>query len=202
MSGNIRVLLADDTLIARQGWRKILEGVEGIEVVGEAITANEAVVQAMKLKPDVLLLDLDWFSDRTAGVRVIEQLKKEALKVQVVAVSSYPDALKQAVQAGVGANLTKDFSKDQLLSAIRSVSQAPLSTPVPRSEPLPVRETLTAREREILRLVKEGLTDEEIALRLFIATSTAKGHLRNVYQKLGVDSRTKAVKVATEQGLL
>src|SRR6185436_9768704 len=120
MSNRIRVLLADDTLIAREGWKKILETASDIEIVGEAETAAMAVNKANVLKPDVLLMDLLWFGDDTAGWRAIREIKqKHGVNIRVIAVTAYERLIADARRAEADSVLEKTFTRDQLLSEIR-----------------------------------------------------------------------------------
>lgn len=121
MSESIRVLLADDTLIAREGWRSILETDEGIELVGSVSVIEDLLPQARRLRPDVTLLDLKWDFDERAGLQGILQLKREAPAGAVIAVSAHPGLLAEARQSGADGALSKSFSREQLLATIRAV---------------------------------------------------------------------------------
>ena len=207
MSPRIRVLIADDTLVSRRGLTAILQGEQDIEIIGEASTAHEATAKSVTLGPDVLILDLKWFDDEDAGIGVIENLQKLAPEVSVLAITAYPHLVEKARRAGVGPVLSKGFSKEDLVSAIRSIHEFPIAGIAQPSnpEPLPSRvDRLTPREARILRLVREqpGLTDDGVAQELGNATSTVKNHLSNIYQKLGASNRSEAVKIAIDRNLL
>lgn len=122
MEPRIRVLLADDTLIAREGWKKILETEEGIEVIGEAITAQEVPQKVRELQPDVLLMDLKWFEDESAGAAAIAKVNQVSHQTKVVAITVYPHLIADARKVGCEAALPKGFSKVELVGTIRAVS--------------------------------------------------------------------------------
>lgn len=121
MRSTIRVLLADDTLIAREGWKRILESEPDIQVVGEAITAPEAQQKARELAPDVVLMDLKWFDEEEAGAAAIAELKQSAPHIRVIAITVYARLIADARKVGADATLPKGFSRAELLSAIRAV---------------------------------------------------------------------------------
>lgn len=128
MNEYIRVLLADDTLIARAGWRYVLNAESGLEVVGEALVTEAILPQAKQLGPHVVLLDLKWDNDNQAGLKVITSLKKELPEVKVIAVSAYEELLAQAKQRGADGALPKSFSSHQLFAAIRAVCSGETAT--------------------------------------------------------------------------
>lgn len=113
-----RVLIADDTLIAREGWKRILETASDIQVVGEALSAAETLRKVKELMPDVLLMDLKWFGDEQAGWIAIREIKKEH-HVKVIAVTAYESFIRDAQLAGADSALLKTFTREELLSEIR-----------------------------------------------------------------------------------
>ena len=121
---NTRLLLADDTLIAREGWRRILETEHDIEIAGEAITAEEVLSMARSSLPDVVLMDLSWYGDRAAGLDTIRSLKSALPSLRIVATTAYDDLINDARSAGADATLPKGFSKAELLSVVRNVPLA------------------------------------------------------------------------------
>lgn len=200
MNAKIKVLLADDTLIAREGWKKILETANDIEVVGDAKTAAETLRKVKELRPMVLLMDLKWFGDETAGWSAIRQIKQE-YKVKVIAVTAYESLIKDARLAGADSALLKTFTREELLDEIREQASQPEDLSV--SSPLtPMRENVTDRELQVLKLMSEGHRDKEIANLLGIAPTTAKNHVKSILEKLNAKNRTQAVSLAREIGLL
>jgi DNA-binding NarL/FixJ family response regulator len=200
MSHRIKVLLADDTLIAREGWKKILTTEDDLTVVGEVSVAQETLHKVRELQPDVLLMDLKWFDDENAGTSAIAQIKREAPDIKVVAITAYTDLVPGARKAGAEAVLPKGFSKAELVDTIRAVHQL-ASFPLV-AEPLQLAEPLSAREQEVLALMAKGMTSREIALQLSISMSTAKNHVRSVIGKLGATNRAQAVAIGFERGML
>lgn len=196
----IRVVIADDTLIAREGWKRILETVGDIEVVGEAITAQETPKKVRELQPDVLLMDLKWFDDKSAGAAAIARIKRESSQTKVVAVTAYPELIAEARRVGAEAALRKGFSKTELVDTIRAVHE--LESFPPPAAGVEVADELSDREREVLTLMAQGLTDKEIASKLTIAESTAKNHVANILSKLDAANRTQAVAIGFQQGIL
>jgi DNA-binding NarL/FixJ family response regulator len=205
MAETIRVIIADDTDIAREGMTRILAAEADIEVVGEGATVHETIQKAHELRPDVLLLDLKWFEDESAGIDVIRRLAGEASETKVIAITIYPHLIEPAKAAGAQAALTKDVPKQRLIDEIRSVYAVP---PPPHPSPQAVMppttpvEELTKRELEVLTLMAEGKMDKEIAVALDIAESTAKNHVGHILGKLGVPNRARAVAVGYELGLI
>jgi DNA-binding NarL/FixJ family response regulator len=111
----IKVLLADDTLIAREGWKKILEPLEDVEIVGEATAAQETLAKVKDFQPDVVLMDLMWFEDETAGAAAIARIKQESPQTRVIAITAYRRLIAGARRAGAEAALPKGFSKSELV---------------------------------------------------------------------------------------
>lgn len=206
MEGRIKVLLADDTLIAREGWKKILLTEEDIEVVGEVTIAQEALPKVRTLQPDVLLMDLKWFDDETAGISAIMQIKREAPDTKIVAVTAYTDLVPGARRAGAEVVLPKGFSKAELIDSIRSVYEIEsfpvVSEPTRSDDHLVAIEQLSDRERAVLILMAKGMGDKEIAEALHISRSTAKNHAASIMGKLGAINRAQAVAIGFERGLL
>lgn len=202
MSRRIRVLLADDTLIAREGWKKILETASDIDIVGEAETAAMAVEKVNELKPDVLLMDLLWFGDDTAGWRAIREIKqKYGANIRVIAITAYERLIADARRMEADSVLEKTFTREQLLNEIQVQANRPKDTIVTPAH-LSAQESLTNRELQVLQLIEEGHSDKEIAKMLGIAPTTAKNHARNILEKLNAKNRTHAVSLAREMGLL
>lgn len=201
MAEVIRVLIADDHLHERIGLRRLLELVEGIAVIGEAISAQEAVQMALAQRPDVVLMDLRWYGDDEAGTRAIRQIKAEAPDVRVLATTNFPEKLREAAdRAGADVVVAKDFlvSPEAIETHIRAALTA--APPPPNDEPLPER--LTEREMDVLRMIAQDKTNQQIARELSLAVGTVKKYVAAIQSKLGAESRYGAVAKAYEYGIL
>ena len=165
----IQVMIADDTDIAREGLKRIMASEEDMEIVGEAATLHETLQKVHQLMPDVLLIDLKWFGDERAGVEAVRRLVREVPETKIIAITVYPHLIQMAREAGAVSALTKEVPRRQLLDEIRAVHAlpvVPLTTVAPASGSVPTSEQLTEREKEVLVLLADGLTDKEIATRL------------------------------------
>ncbi len=203
MTKIIRVMIADDTDIAREGLARILAAETDMEIVGEGTTIHGTISKVHELRPDVLILDLMWFKDETAGTGAIKRLAQEVPETKVIAITVYPHLIEQAKNAGAVTALNKEeVSKRQLVAEIRGVHALPLSPSVVTSSvTLPVEE-LTKRELQVLALMAEGKKDKEIAAELTIAESTAKNHVSHILDKFDVPNRARAVAVGYELGII
>jgi len=213
MAGKIRVLLADDHALVRQGIRQFLESAEDMTVVAEADNGQEALRLIESNTPDVALLDIQMSGMN--GVEAARQIKSRFPQVRVLILTAYDDDpyIYAAVQAGADGYLLKRIDVDDLLRAVRAVyrGDAVLSPEViarvmrqmqtgrPSATTEQV-ETLTARELEVLRLTARGLSNKEIGRRVGISDRTVQGHLASIYGKLGVAGRTEAVTEALKRG--
>ncbi|MGW8250829.1 MAG: response regulator [Anaerolineales bacterium] len=215
MADRIRVLVADDHLIVRQGLRLILETEDGFELVGEASDGAEAIRLAEELKPDVILMDLRM--PGMDGLTAIERLQIEQPQVAVVILTTFneDDLMLRGLHAGAKGYLLKDTSRASLFAAIRAAAQGEaLLSPEVLGRLLTRVESgreplhngggteLTERELEVLEAVARGERSKEIAYHLGISERTVKAHLSNIYSKLGVDSRAAAIAVAAQRGFL
>ena len=213
MSELIRVLIADDHLIIRQGLRLILETEEGFEIVGEAEDGAEALELCAKVNPNVVLMDLRM--PGMDGLTAIEHLHSEQPNVAVVILTTFneDDLMLRGLRAGAKGYLLKDTDRQTLFSAIRAAARGEtLFQPEVLARLLSKVETkssgssdpfgLSERECEVLSAVARGERSKEIALHLNITERTVKAHLASIYNKLGVDSRAAAIAVASQHRLL
>ncbi len=216
MTDPIRVLVADDHLIIRQGLRLILETAEDMEFAGEASDGAEALRIAADLRPHVILMDLRM--PGMDGLTAIEHLRVEQPEVAVVILTTFneDDLMMRGLRAGAKGYLLKDTDRETLFSTIRAAAQGQTllkpdilarvlshthSAPE-RPQAKPASVTLSEREKEVLAGAAKGERSKEIALRLGISERTVKAHLDSIYNKLGVDSRAAAVSVAMQMGLI
>ena len=225
--GRIRVLVADDHAVVRSGLRMFLGTHPDIEVVGEAGTAEEAVAMAERLRPDVVLMDLVVPRGGSAsgsthatptgpwGIEAIRALRERAPSVRCLALTSFSDEDKvlPALEAGAAGYLLKDVTPEELVRAIRTVAsgQVYLSAGVagavvrratrPAGTPPSPLDALTPREREVLRCLAQGMSNAEIARRLYVTEATVKSHVTRILRKLDVSDRTQAALLAVRHGL-
>ncbi|MGW7265139.1 response regulator [Streptomyces sp. NPDC054842] len=208
-SGPVRVLLCDDHAVVRAGLLALLDNAPGIEVAGEAGTGEEALALSAKLRPDVVLMDLQ-LGDGIDGVETTRRLTTaggDGPRVLVLTTYDTDADITRAIGAGATGYLLKAERPEELFAAVhaaargRTTLSAPVAGRVMASLRSP-RPTLTDRERDILTQLAQGLGNREIAKALFISEATVKTHLGRIYGKLGVDTRAGAVAVAKEQRLL
>ncbi|MFF2390057.1 response regulator [Agromyces sp. NPDC058104] len=203
----IRVLIADDHPIVRDGLRGMFAGDPRFDVVGEAADGAEAVALARALEPAVVLMDLRM--PRVDGVSAIKQLSELGLTTRVLVLTTYDtdSEVLPAIEAGATGYLLKDAPSDLLMRAVESAARgdAVLSPAVATRLMGRLREPespLSARELEVLRLIAVGTTNREAAARLFISEATVKTHILHIYAKLDVNDRAAAVAVGFQRGLL
>lgn len=208
----IRLLLVDDHVIVRRGISLLLESEPNIEIVGEVSNGRDAVKLAEELKPDIILMDL--VMPEGDGLKAIVKLRRclPEIKIIVLTTFNYKANVKAAMKAGAHGYLLKDADGLALLRAIQVVQNGgmPLHQDVTDTlvQDLSQKisqggaESLTNREKEILRLVGKGLTNKAVAERLTISEGTVKVHVSNIFNKLGVKSRTKATLRAIDMGLI
>ena len=211
----IKILIADDHLIIRQGLRLILETEDDLELVAEAADGAEALRLCKKLNPDVVLMDLRM--PNMDGLTAIERLRDDQPGIAVVILTTFneDELMFRGLQAGARGYLLKDTDRSTLFDTIRAAARGETllkpeimarilartnqsTTVMQTNEPV----NLTDRELEVLQAVARGERSKEIALQLGISERTVKAHLASIYNKLGVDSRAAAIAVAAQLGLL
>jgi len=211
----IKILIADDHLIIRQGLRLILETENEFELMGEASDGVEALSLCKKLKPDVVLMDLRM--PNMDGLTAIEKLRVEQPDIAVVILTTFneDELMFRGLQAGAHGYLLKDTDRSTLFDTIRAAARGEtllkpeimarvLSRTNASTTQSKANESinLTEREQEVLEAVARGERSKEIASHLGISERTVKAHLASIYNKLGVDSRAAAIAVAAQRGLL
>lgn len=203
----LRVILAEDHKLVRQGTRLYLEN-QGIAVVGEAENGREAVELTRKLQPDVAVLDIRM--PELTGIEATRRIRAEAPDVRVLILSAYDEAayVHALLEAGADGFILKSAELHELYSAIcevadggRAFDNQVLKKAQHHLEGIQY-EALTGREVEVLQQAAQGLSNKEIGALLYISDRTVQGHLQNIYQKLGVASRTEAVTKALEHGII
>jgi DNA-binding NarL/FixJ family response regulator len=201
----IRVLIAEDHLIARVGVGTIVETQVDMQVVAEAATGVEAVQLHAQHRPDVTLMDIRM--PVMGGVEAMRTIRETTPRARFIALSTYSgdEEIRRALQAGASAYLTKDVLDDELVKTIRLVHSGRAYLPPAVAATLAAHATrpeLTAREMEVLALIVRGMGNKQIAGELHIAEYTVKNHVKNVLSKLGVDDRTQAATSALQRGII
>ncbi len=197
----IRIVIADDWEMTRMGLKVALDTAEDIEVVGEVGNAQETPRIVSKLNPDVLLMDLKWFGDETAGSAAIREVRAISPKVKILALTAYEGLIANSRKAGADAAIIKNYTREGLIALIRELAAREKSFPSLVDNPIP-SEKLTEREIQVLELLAVGKKDKEIAQTLSIAISTAKNHVKSILGKLGVRNRLEAVNQARKMSLI
>ena len=212
MSDPIRIFIADDHTIVRSGVQALLETIDDLTVIGEAADGQQAVQQALHLRPDVVLMDLEM--PILDGIGAIEQIMAQWPEARILVLTSFAtdDRVFPAVKAGALGYLLKDSGPDALVDAIRQVQRGESSLHPkiarklmqelarPASSQPPTAAPLTAREVEVLQLVAQGLANQEIADQLVIGEATVRSHVSNILSKLHLASRTQAALYALREG--
>lgn len=201
----IRVLIADDHVTVLEGLAAIIGRQPDMMVVGEAGDGQEAVDLWTEHHPDVTLLDLRM--PTLDGVGVIENIRKQDASARVIVLTTYDSdtEILRAIKAGTKAYLLKDARREELLDCIRRVNRGETCIPASLAEKLAAglsSESLTGRELNVLELLAQGKSNKEIGVNLYISETTVKSHLRSIFRKLNVLSRTEAITVASRRGLI
>ena len=207
MTENIRVVVADDQHIVREGLVTVLSLIEGVSVVGEAAHGAEAVEQVAEHQPDVVLMDLRM--PGVDGVEATRRVSTEHPDTAVLVLTTFDDdaSISAALTAGARGYLTKDAGRDDIAAALCAVARgqstfdagvtakiiAGLKAPAPTGW-----DALTPREREVLQLIGAGRTNAEIAAELFVSAATVKTHINNLFTKLDIRDRAHAVRIALQ----
>ena len=208
----VRVLIVDDHAVVRSGLKLVLESGDGIDAVGEAGTARDAIFEARSLKPDVILLDV--VMPDQSGIEIIPTLLKEnpATKVLVLSMQDDPRYVREAFEAGAAGYVLKEAADTDVVAALREVASggryvhpalgARLVAAEAADRKRAEQDPLSDRERDVLRLLALGHTNQEIAKMLYISVRTAETHRAHIMQKLRLQSRAELVRHALEHGLL
>jgi len=217
VTGAIRVLLADDQRVVREGLGTLLGLLAGVDVVGMAADGDEALALALELRPDVVLMDLRM--PRCDGIEATRRLREHDASIKVLVLTTYADdrSVIDALRAGARGYLTKDTGAGEIHQALQRVTSgqavidpavqhhvldAITGPPAPRAQSAPQHPGgLTAREAEVLSLIAQGLSNSEIAQRLVVSETTVKSHINHLFAKTGVRDRAQAVTYAYQHGL-
>jgi two-component system NarL family response regulator len=201
----IRILIAEDHLIARVGVGAIVNAQPDMTVVAEATNGQQAVALYREHRPDVVLMDMRM--PVMTGFNAVNAIRSEFSGARIVALSTYggDEDIHRAFLAGVQAYLTKDVLHDELIQAIRAVHSGQKYLPAPIAAALAAqlpRPDLSARELDVLNLIVQGLSNKQIAYALGIAEHTVKNHVKSILNKLDVDDRTQAATAAIQRGII
>jgi len=210
----IRILLAEDHVVVRQGTRQLLEKEPGFDIVGEAGDGEEAVRLASELKPDVVVMDVAM--PKLSGIEATKQIKAilPATIVLVLTGYDYDEYIFSMLEAGAAGYLLKNVTGDELISAVRAVYAGEpmihptvlrklmtrLKTPAAAKAPVEPQLPLSEREMEVLKVAAKGMSNKSIAQKLFISERTVQAHMRSIFNKLGVGSRSEATLYGLKKG--
>ncbi|HCG56083.1 MULTISPECIES: response regulator transcription factor [Brevibacterium] len=204
----IRVILVDDHPVVRAGLRSVIDAPDHIAVVGEASSGEEALAVVDELEPDVVMCDLR-LGEGIDGIEVTKRLNARPTKPAVLILTTFDNdaEIVAALNAGAAGYLLKDINPEDISTAIEKASRGETYLPPEISSKVIAAmrnpgPKLTRREREVVKLLATGASNAQIAQELFVTEATVKSHLVNVFTKLGVDSRSRAIRVAEDQGLV
>lgn len=198
----LRVIVADDHPYEVSGIIDLLGFANEIEVVGRAQTAQQAVFQVIEKKPDVVLIDMIWYKNKEEGLTAIRQIREGSPETRILAMTAYDEMLEPASKDGADRVIHKDYlnSKEALVEHIQAAYQARLLPVSNRDEALYTK--LSKRERQVLVLMCEGMSDRMIGDQLSISHTTVKKYATQIFNKFGVNNRTEATALAIRKGLL
>jgi len=201
----IRILIAEDHAVVRQGFIALLRLVEGFEIVAEATNGLQALALFREHRPDIALMDLRM--PGAGGVESIIAIRKEFPDARIIVLTSFDgdEDIFRAIQAGARGYLLKGMDADELIDAIQTVHRGKSRIPAAVAERLAERlsgNALTERETEVLKTIVAGKSNKEIAAALFISEATVKTHINNLLSKLGVADRTQAATMALHRGIV
>lgn len=210
----IKVLIADDQTLFREGIKDVLTGEKWIEVVGEAADGQEAVLLAKKLKPEVILMDIKL--PKMDGISATKEIKQTMPQINILMLSSFEDEahVMEAIQAGANGYLSKMLPASELVNSIKTFTTEGLMIPQQLMGKLlqglrkmgdssvPSQNVLTKTEIKVLDLLGRGMSNKELAIELGCQVKTIKNHLNNAFHKLDVSSRTEAVVKAIKLGII
>ncbi|NKS73588.1 response regulator [Rhodococcus hoagii] len=198
----LTVFLVDDHEMVRRGLTQLLEADDDMRVIGQAESRSQALARIPALHPDVVLLDVRLPDG--SGIDVCRQLRADMPDLRCLMITAFPDerAVREAVAAGAKGYLVKDIRGMQLVQAVREVGAGhEIPFPVPPTRQPGAPGELTAQERRLLALLGEGLTNRQIAARMFLAEKTVKNYVSRLLEKLGVERRAQAAVLAARSGL-
>jgi DNA-binding NarL/FixJ family response regulator len=201
----IRILIAEDHAVVRQGFIALLRLVEGFEIVAEATNGLQALALFREHRPDIALMDLRM--PGAGGVETIIAIRKEFPDARIIVLTTFDgdEDIFRAIQAGARGYLLKGMDADELIDAIQTVHRGKSRIPAAVAERLAERlsgNALTDRETEVLKTIVAGKSNKEIAAALFISEATVKTHINNLLSKLGVADRTQAATMALHRGIV
>ena len=201
----IRILIAEDHAVVRQGFIALLRLVEGFEIIAEATNGLQALALFREHRPDVTLMDLRM--PGAGGVETILAIRKEFPDARIIVLTTFDgdEDIFRAIQAGARGYLLKGMDADELIDAIQTVHRGKSRIPAAVAERLAERlsgNALTDRETEVLKTIVAGKSNKEIAAALFISEATVKTHINNLLSKLGVADRTQAATMALHRGIV
>lgn len=209
--GLIRILLVDDHFVVRQGFKYFIDVIDDLKLVGEASNGQAAIMEAARLKPDVILMDL--VMPKVNGIEAAKAILAANPRIKIIALTSFTDdegMLQAALAAGISGYFFKDLSVDELAGAVRKVHRGELAL-ASNATDLLVKVTkssqsqeyhLTDREKAVMRLLVAGLNNREIAEKLIVSQATVKFHVSSILSKLGASTRTEAVAIAVQHKLV